>query len=179
MIVIWEGFFNFRQIKISAQNIVGQKQCNKERKEEDDPNSEESSGEEKDPNDGLPDDPEKFKPETPNWPTPSGKTEEDAKKKCTESLTVTATFKTCKKVLGARFNIKEAVEQCVADVLVRERFIFILDIGQNSIVLYVFSENSIFGKIVITKKNPTQLSIYFHFSSQMITRWQYHQRSIP
>ena len=108
-----------------AINTSGQKQCNKEREEKDDPNSEECSGEEQDPDKGLPDNPEDFEPEVPKWPTPSGTTEEDAKNKCTTSLTGTATFKTCTSVLGARFNIKEAVEQCVADVLVRKYHIFI------------------------------------------------------
>ena len=55
----------------------------------------------------------------PKWPTPSGKTENGAKKTCTAKLRATDTFKACKRVLRNRFNIKAAVEQCVADVLVR------------------------------------------------------------
>ena len=105
---------------LSLWCILGYKQCNKARGEEDDPNTEECSDEEQDPDAGLPKDPEDFEPEVPTWPTPTGKTEDDAKKKCTASLTGSATFKTCKRVLGVKFNIQEAVEQCVADVLVRD-----------------------------------------------------------
>ena len=59
----------------------------------------------------------------PKWPTPSGKTEKGAKKTCTQKLTATATFKACRRVLRNRFNIKAAVEQCVADVLVRKYYV--------------------------------------------------------
>ena len=58
------------------------------------------------------------KPSHPTWPTPKGKTEEEATKKCTENLEKADTYKKCKKVLGKRLDISDAVNQCLTDVLV-------------------------------------------------------------
>jgi hypothetical protein len=100
----------------TAYAFPGQQKCNKEREEKDDPNVEVLPDKEEDPDQGLPENPEDFKPEIPKFPTPTGKTEDDARKKCAEKLKKTETYKKCKKVLGKRFVIKKAVEQCVTDV---------------------------------------------------------------
>ena len=112
----------------SLPHISEQKKCNKERDEADDPDAEECTEEEQDPDKGLPDNPEDFEPVVPDWPTPTGQTEDDAEKKCKAGLKGTATFETCKRVLGVKFTIEKAVEQCVADVLVREHHICIFDV---------------------------------------------------
>ena len=74
----------------------------------------------------------------PKWPTPSGKTEKGAKKTCTQKLTATATFKACRRVLRNRFNIKAAVEQCVADVLVSDHHVLYFSVGYESFVTYLW-----------------------------------------
>merc|ERR1712072_366043 len=100
----------------------GQTKCNKKREEKDDPNSEELPDKTNDPDAGLPKDPEKFKPVIPKWPTPTGKKEKDVKKHCEAKIKVSATYKSCRRVLGVRFSIKGAVEQCVADTLLTDSF---------------------------------------------------------
>merc|ERR1712072_1545134 len=66
--------------------------------------------------------PEDFKPVIPKWPTPTGKKEDDVKKHCEAKIKVSATYKSCRRVLGVRFSIKGAVEQCVADTLLTDSF---------------------------------------------------------
>merc|ERR1712072_1382970 len=100
----------------------GQTKCNKKREEKNDPNSEELPDKTNDPDAGLPKDPEKFKPVIPKWPTPTGKKEKDVKKHCEAKIKVSATYKSCRRVLGVRFSIKGAVEQCVADTLLTDSF---------------------------------------------------------
>jgi hypothetical protein len=95
--------------------IPGQTKCNKERDEKDDENSKELPDDKEDPNKGLPENPDKIKPVIP---TPTGPEKEDAKKKCTDKLKDSTTYKKCKEVLGTRFSIKDAVAQCVADALI-------------------------------------------------------------
>ena len=86
----------------------------------------------------MPENPETFKPVIPKWPTPSGKTENGAKKTCTAKLRATETFKACKRVLRNRFNIKAAVEQCVADVLVSDHHVLFFSVGNESFVTYLW-----------------------------------------
>lgn len=62
--------------------------------------------------------PENFEPVIPEWPTPTGKTEDDAKKHCEDKIKDTETYKACKRVLGGRFRINGALQQCVDDTLV-------------------------------------------------------------
>ena len=71
----------------------------------------------------MPATPDAFTPSAPKCPTPTGKTTAMATKKCTEQLTQTETYKACKRVLGKRFTITEAVTQCVADVCVSENYL--------------------------------------------------------
>merc|ERR1712072_188950 len=77
---------------------------------------------EDDPDAELPKNPEDFKPVIPKWPTPTGKKEKDVKKHCEAKIKVSATYKSCRRVLGVRFSIKGAVEQCVADTLLTDSF---------------------------------------------------------
>ena len=105
--------------EISIQHHLGQSKCNKQRDEENDPNSEELPDKKNDPDAGLPKNPKDFKPVIPKWPTPTGKKKGDAKTHCEKKIKETDTYKSCHRVLGGRFNIKGAVEQCMTDTLVR------------------------------------------------------------
>ena len=98
--------------------VSGQQQCDKEREEPSDPGAEVLPTGAPNPTAGLPTHPETFTPAAPKCPTPTGKTTTMATKTCTERLTKTETFKACKRVLGKRFTITEAVAQCVADICV-------------------------------------------------------------
>ena len=106
------------------KNLIfpGQQQCDKEREEPTDPNAETLPTGAPNPTAGLPATPETFTPKPPKCPTPTGKTKTMATKKCTVELTKTETFKACKRVLGKRFTITEAVVQCVADVCATDDF---------------------------------------------------------
>ena len=97
----------------------GQYECNKKRAEAKQKQSAQLKKKESDPNAGLPKDAKDFKPVIPNWPTPSGKTEASVRAHCEGAIKATETYKSCNRVLGARFNIKGAVDQCIADTLVR------------------------------------------------------------
>ena len=106
------------------KNLIfpGQAKCDKEREEPTDPNAETLPTGKPNPTAGLPATPETFTPKPPKCPTPTGKTKTMATKKCTAELTKTETFKACKRVLGKRFTITEAVVQCVADVCATDDF---------------------------------------------------------
>ena len=110
--------------EISIQNHLGQSNCNKGRDEENDPNSEELPDKKNHPDAGLPKNPKDFKPVIPKWPTPTGKKKEDVKIHCDKKIKESDTYKSCHRVLGGRFSIKGAVEQCMADTLVRSIHIF-------------------------------------------------------
>ena len=107
----------------------GQSKCNKQREETDDPNSVTLPDKTNDPDAGLPTDPETFKPDIPTWPTPTGKTEESARRHCEMKIKESKTYTSCHRVLGGRFSIKGAVDQCVADTLVHPiSFYFIIHV---------------------------------------------------
>ena len=99
-------------------NYSGQSECDKQRAEKTDLNAIELPLETNNPNAGLPKNPKDFKPVIPKWPTPTGKTKMIARKHCEKKIKQSNTYKSCHRVLGQRFNIMGALDQCVADTLV-------------------------------------------------------------
>merc|ERR1712072_854214 len=108
--LIRDGLTMFSQDK---QNVTNGEKKNQK-------NSEELPDKNSDPNAGLPKNPKDFKPIIPKWPTPTGKTEADVRKHCEAKIKETDTYKSCHRVLGGRFSIKGAVEQCMVDTLLTD-----------------------------------------------------------
>ena len=61
-----------------------------------------------------------FVPVVPTWPTKSGITLPDATSKCKAHLEGSATFQTCRRLLGVQFITKfsATLHQCIADIQV-------------------------------------------------------------
>ena len=121
--------FNIQLVIQNHHYHSGQAKCNKQREETDDPNSVTLPDKTNDPDAGLPTDPETFKPVIPTWPTPTGKTEESARGHCEMKIKESKTYTSCHRVLGGRFSVNGAVDQCVADALVNQIFLYsVIDI---------------------------------------------------